>query len=143
MTLRPPSFHLLLSLIGATLVLWGARNAVLYMPVLGEISLFEMDSVAAWTLTVAAAAAMVFTWMAPRGLAWASFLVAISAIGILCHDLMTRVEQVRGLGSQAALLVNRAMHEAQVKPGAVGVLAGIVILALALSLRSGPRSQVA
>ena len=139
MALRPPSFRLLLSLIGATLVLWGARATDLHIPIAGDVNLLELNRTAALTLIFAAVAAMVFLWVPKRWAAWLSFAVALGAVVFLCHDLYDMICQAETLRQNSAALHNvmdKVLKNAEIKPGAVGVGAGIVLLGVALGLRA-------
>ncbi len=134
MTLRPPSFGLLLALTGATLVLWGARNAVLRVPGIGDINLFEMDKAAAWSLCIASATTMLFFWLPPKWMSAAGFVIALGSVGFLCYDLVARVNDLRATGAPAAM-IDGVIHFTAIKPGAVGVGSGLVILAVALGMK--------
>jgi hypothetical protein len=133
MALRPSSSRHTLALLGAALVAWGAWNPVLWHPVLRDINLFKLDAPAAWTLCAAAALAMTFVWWRRRGLAWVAFFIAVASVALLCHDLLARVEDVKSAGFPAEL-VDRIVMGFVIKPGAVGVGAGLVILAVSLGM---------
>jgi hypothetical protein len=126
----------LLSLIGATLVLWGSRTAVLRIPGPGDVNLLDVSNPATWTLSVAAAATMIFLWVPPRIAAWISFVVAVGAIAFLCHELYHLVNFAKTAGQSFANLVDTAVSHAEIKPGAVAIGSGILILALALIMRT-------
>lgn len=123
----------MLALLGATLVVWGALNPVLRMPVLGDINLFTLDAPAAWTLCGAVALSMIFVWWRQRGLAWLGYFIAVVSVALLCHDLYARVQLLKEIGAPAEML-NGIIRAITVKPGAVGVGSGLVILAVSLGL---------
>jgi hypothetical protein len=133
MPLKPSSSRHTLALLGAALVVWGAWNPVLRMPVLGDINLFVLDAPAAWTLCGAVALCMIAVWRRKRRLAWLGFFVAVASVGLLCHDLYSRVEHLKEIGAPEEWL-NGILRAITVKPGAVGVGSGLVILAVSLGL---------
>ncbi len=134
MNIRTAPYRLALALLGATLVLWGAKAAVLFMPMTGNLNLFVMNKAAAWTLCCATSIAVVFSVLPPRWLAWAALGTAVGAICSLCYMLIARVQHLKELGAPEDV-INQALRDITIKPGAVAVLCGITILAVALGMK--------
>lgn len=123
----------MLALLGATLVAWGAWNPVLRMPLMGDLNLFTLDRSAAWTLCAAVGLTMAMVWLRFRAFAWLAFLSAVASVALLCHDFFARVDQLKAMGAPAHM-VDDVLRSITIKPGAVGVGAGLVILAVSLGL---------
>ena len=83
MTLRPPTFRMILALLGASLVLWGAKGEVLNIPGLQQFSLFAMNHSAAWVLVIATVAVVMLAWFRPALFAWLGWCVAVASLAWL------------------------------------------------------------
>ena len=141
MSLRPPSFRLLLALVGASLVMWGAKGIVLNIPGLLEFNLFEMNRSAAWVLVSAAACVLVLAWLRPAVFSWLAWAVALGALGWLLNDLFDKVQalsagfaEMKAAGIPAPDL-DKILRGTQIKPGAVAIVSGLVIQAVGLCLK--------
>ena len=141
MRLPPPSFRILLVLIGASLVMWGAKGIVLNIPGLLEFNLFEMNRSAAWVMVCAAATVLALAWMRPVTLAWLAWIVALGALGWLLNDLGDKVQalaasfaEMKAAGLPAPDL-EKILRATQIKPGAVAIVSGLVIQAVGLCLK--------
>lgn len=141
MSLRPPSFRVLLALVGASLVMWGAKGIVLNIPGLLEFNLFEMNRSAAWVLVSAAACALALAWLRPAVFSWIAWAVAVAALGWLLNDLWDKVQalsagfaEMKAAGIPAPDL-DKILRGTQIKPGAVAIVSGLVIQAVGLCLK--------
>jgi hypothetical protein len=140
MPLRPPSFRFVLALVGASLVLWGAKGEVLNMPMIGVVSLFEMNQAAAWALVAAAVAVVGLAWLRRAVFAWIAWIVAVGALAFLVNDLWAKVdllatgfEEMKAAGIPAPDL-DSIIKRTEIKPGAVSLVVGLVIQAVGLML---------
>ncbi|HSJ04249.1 MAG: hypothetical protein ACAI34_08720 [Verrucomicrobium sp.] len=140
MPLRPPSFRFVLALVGASLILWGAKGEVLNMPMVGVVSLFEMNRAASWVLVSAAVGVVSLAWLRPAFLAWIAWVVAVGALAFLVKDLWhsvdlltVRFEEMKAAGLPAVDL-DGIIKGTQIKPGAVSLVAGLVIQMVGLML---------
>lgn len=145
MNLRPPSFRFILALVGASLILWGAKGQVLNIPGLLEVNLFEMNRSAAWALVISALIAAGLAWLRPVVFAWLAWGFAVGSLAFLLKDLWSNVqmlsagfEEMKAAGIPAPDL-ERLLKSTQIKPGAVSVVSGLLIQAVGLSLRRKPR----
>lgn len=140
MPLRPPSFRFVLALAGASLILWGAKGEVLNMPMIGVVSLFEMNRAAAWALVSSAVTVVALAWLRPAILAWIAWIVAVGALTFLVKDLWDKVDLLaKGFAEMKAaglpaLDLNTVIRDTQIKPGAVSLVAGLVIQMVGLML---------
>jgi hypothetical protein len=144
MSLRPPTFRIILALMGASLVLWGAKGVVLNIPGLLEFSLFEMNQSAAWVMVIATVGVVILAWLRPTGFAWLGWMVAVGALAWLMNDLWDKVQalsagfaEMKAAGMPAPDL-EKILRGTQIKPGAVAILSGLVIQAVGLCLRHKP-----
>lgn len=147
MTLRPPSFRIILALVGASLVLWGAKGIVLNIPGLLQFSLFEMNRSAAWVMVIATVIVVALAWFRPATAAWLGWCVALGALGWLLNDLWDKVQalsagfaEMKAAGLPAPDL-DKILKSTQIKPGAVAIASGLVIQAVGLCLKHRPASQ--
>lgn len=131
--MRPPTFRIILALAGATLILWGAKGAILEMPVLGILSLFEMNRNAAIVLILASVVAVGASWLQPRFIAWLAWALAVGSVVYLLQDLSVKITTLRDAGLPPGT-VDRVIDGIVIKPGAISVLCGLVIQAVGLSL---------
>lgn len=141
MSLRPPSFRIILALVGASLVLWGAKGVVLNIPGLLEFNLFEMNRAAAWALVSATVGVLLLAWLRPAMFAWMAWCVALGSLAFLLNDLNGKI-QALGAGfaemsanGMPAPDLNKMIRSTQIRPGAVAIGAGLVIQAVGLCLR--------
>lgn len=146
MSLRPPTFRIILALLGASLVLWGAKGVVLNIPGLLEFSLFEMNRSAAWVMVIATVAVVALAWFRPAAAAWLGWCVALGALGWLFNDLWDKIQalsvgfaEMKAAGIPAPDL-DKILKSTQIKPGAVAIAAGLVIQAVGLCLKHKPAS---
>lgn len=141
MSLRPPSFRIILALVGAFLILWGAKGVVLNIPGLLEFNLFEMNRSAAWSLVISAVGVLALAWLRPAVFAWIAWGVAVGSLAFLLNDLWEKVQALTaGFADMKAAGVpapdlDKMLRSTQIKPGAVGVAAGLMIQAVGLCLR--------
>jgi hypothetical protein len=142
MNLPPPTFRIILALAGASLVLWGAKGEVLTLPGLGTFSFFEMGKTKAWTLVVSAILVVVLSFLRPSWLGWLAWLAAIGAVAWFSHDIYIQVEEMRS-NEYLAPVVDAALRTKEIKPGAVAILSGLVIQAVALCLKRKPPAAMA
>ncbi|MFZ4766750.1 MAG: hypothetical protein ACOYMN_17500 [Roseimicrobium sp.] len=141
MSLHPPSFRVVLALVGASLICWGAKGVVLQIPGLLECSLFEVNRAAAWCLLVAAIAVLTLSWLRTSLYAWLAWAAAMAAMAFLLNDLHTKVHalevgfaEMRATGLPAPDLA-KLLHSTKIRPGAVSIAAGLAIQAIALCMR--------
>lgn len=135
-----PFPRFVLSLVGASLILWGAKGEVLNMPMIGVVSLFEMNRAAAWTLVSAAVIVMALAWLRSAWYAWIAWIIAVGALSFLVKDLWSKVdllaagfEELKAAGLPAMDL-NSIISKTQIKPGAVSLAVGLVIQMVGLLL---------
>lgn len=133
-------FPPLITLAGACLVALGSRGAVVHVPGLEDVSLFEMGQAAAWTVCVGASLAVPLAWMRQRVLAALCVAVALVALGFLFHDLMDQVQALRKISGEGATL-EKILMATKFKPGAACVGAGLLIQIIALLFREKPEEQ--
>lgn len=141
MSLRPPSFRIILALVGASLVLWGAKGVVLNIPGMLEFSLFEMNHSAAWAMVMATVGVVALAWLRPAVFAWLGWCVAVVALAWLLHDLWEKVQaltlsfaEMKEAGLPAPDM-DKILRSTQIKPGAVAIASGLVIQAVGLCLK--------
>jgi hypothetical protein len=134
MNLRVAPYSLALALLGGTLVLWGAKAAVLSIPLSGELNLFSINKIAAWTLCFSTLIAVIFGVIQPRWLAWAAMGTSTGAIISLSYTLMMKVKHLKDLGAPGDM-IDQTLTEITVKPGAVAVLSGLTILAVGIGMK--------
>lgn len=127
-------FPPLITLIGACLVALGSRGAVVHLPGLEDVTLFEMGQAAAWTVCVGAALAVPLAWMQQRLLAALSVAVALMAAGFLFHEFTDQLAAV-GQSATSSFTLKKLLAAAQFKPGAALVAGGLVIQIIALLFR--------
>src|SRR3954467_1526274 len=103
MTLRPPSFRIVLALVGASLVLLGARGVVLgNVPMIREVNLFDWSRTASWLLEGAVVGVLLLAWMRPAIFAWLAWCVAVGALGYMLNDLWTQVSLYSASSAESA-----------------------------------------
>ena len=127
-------FPPLITLAGACLVALGSRGAVVYLPGLENVSLFEMGQAAAWTVCVGAALAVPLAWMRQRVLAALCVAIALVALGFLFHDLTDQINALRH-ATGAGSTLEKIISAIQFKPGAAFVGGGLLIQIIALLFR--------
>lgn len=147
MTLRPPFFRFVLALVGACLVVWGAKGVVLNIPGLQEISLFEVSRAATWTLISSSVLVVVLVgvratlrltspllhWVKTPSVTWLAWTVALGALcfmawsrGYEFYRMIQQYDEAKSLG--LSLPDPRDfLRKSEVKPGLIGVIAGLVI----------------
>lgn len=141
MALRPPSFRFVLALLGACLVLWGARGVVLNIPGLDEISLFDVSKTAAWVLLGASVATVTVAWMRLSIFAWLCWTVAVASLAFMAWEQWETLTKLRASFAEAEAAgmrmpdLDKMLRNTEVKPGAVSVLAGLIIQCIGLCLR--------
>jgi hypothetical protein len=138
---RPPSFRIILCLVGACLVLWGAKGVVLNIPGLQEFSLFGMNYSAAWAMVISTVAVVMLAWFRPAVFAWIGWCVAVGALAWLLNDLWDKVRalsagfaEMKAAGVPAPDL-DKILKSTQIKPGAVAIGSGLIIQAVGLCLK--------
>jgi hypothetical protein len=136
MNLRPPSFRIVLALVGAFLVLWGSKGEVLNLPGLGIFSFFEMSQTNAWTLVASSVLVCLLSFLRPPWIAWIAWIAAIVTVALFARGLYLQVQEMRARG--LAPIVDIALRTKEIKPGAVAILAGLVIQGVGLCLKRGP-----
>ena len=141
MRLLPPSLRIVLVLLGASLVMWGAKGVVLDIPGLLEFNLFEMNRPAAWVLVLASVAVVGLALLRPAVLAWLGWCAALGALAFLLKDLWDKVDalsagfaEMKAAGMPAPDL-DKMLAGTKIKPGAVSIGCGLVIQAVALCLK--------
>jgi hypothetical protein len=127
-------FPPLITLIGACLVALGSRGAVVHLPGLEDVNLFEMGRAAAWTVCVGAALAVPLAWMRQRLLAALCLAVALMAVGYLFHELSDQIHALQQITAADSTL-GQILAAAQFKPGAACVGGGLLIQVIALVFR--------
>jgi hypothetical protein len=147
MNLRAPTFRMILALLGASLVLWGAKGVVLNIPGMPPFSLFDMNRSAAWAMVVSTVAVVMLALFRPVVLAWLGWCIAVGSLVWLMNDLW---EQVRALSAGFAELkaagmpapdLDKILKATQIKPGAVAIVSGLVIQAVGLCVRHKPAPE--
>lgn len=147
MTFRPPTFRIILALVGASLVLWGAKGVVLHVPVMSNVSLFDISRAASWTLVCATLGVLLLAWLRPVGLAWLAWCVALAALAYMLNDLWHKVHDLSAsiaastAAGDAGPDMQKLIGDTVIKPGAVAIASGLVIQAVGLCLRHGPASR--
>ena len=141
MSLSPPSFRIILALVGACLILWGAKGVVLNIPGLLEFNLFEMNRSAAWAMVSAAVGVLLLAWLRPAMFAWMAWCVAMGSLAFLLNDLNGKIQALgAGFAEMSAAVMpapdlNKMVRSTQIRPGAVAIGAGLAIQAIGLCLR--------
>ena len=130
-------FSPLITLVGACLVALGSRGAVVNMPGLDDVSLFDMGQMAAWIVCVGATLAVPLAWMRQRVPAALCVSAALVALGFLFHELTDQVQALREAANHAPTL-ERILAAAQFKPGAALIGGGLIIQIIALLFRDRP-----
>ncbi len=125
----------LITLVGACLVALGSRGAVVQVPGLDDVTLFEMGRAAAWTVCVGAALAVPLAWMRQRVLAALCVAAALVALGFLFHELTDQITALKHSSAGAGLTLEKMISAAQFKPGAAFVGGGLLIQIIALLFR--------
>jgi hypothetical protein len=128
-------FPPLITLVGACLVALGSRGAVVHMPGLDDVSLFEMGRAAAWTVCVGAALAVPLAWMRQRVLAAFCVAAALVALGFLFHELTDQIRALQHASENAGFTLEKIISAAEFKPGAACVGGGLLIQIIALLFR--------
>lgn len=134
MSLRPPSFRIILALVGASLILWGAKGEVLKLPGLDTFSFFQMGVTTAWSLVVSAVAVVALSFLRTASLAWLAWVAAVGAVAWFANDIYSLVSRMK-TDETLAPIVEAALRTKEFKPGAVAIAAGLVIQAVGLCLR--------
>ncbi len=134
-------FTPLITLIGACLVALGSRGAVVQVPGLDDVTLFEMGRAAAWTVCVGAALAVPLAWMRQRVLAAVCVAVALMAVGFLFHELTDQIHALR-LATDNSSTLEKILAATQFKPGAACVGGGLLIQIIALLFRDRAPAEV-
>ncbi len=151
----PPVVRFVLALVGASLVLWGAKGVVLNVPGIQEISLFEVSKAATWTLVFGSVLVVALValrgmhqlsspwtgWLRTPSLAWLAWTVALGAFCFMAWDrgysfykMILQYDEAKELG--LALPDPRDfLRKSQIKPGLIGVIAGLVIQFVGVCLR--------
>jgi hypothetical protein len=127
-------FSPLITLVGACLVALGSRGAVVHLPGLEDVNLFEMGRAAAWTVCVGAALAVPLAWMRQRLLAAICVAVALMAVGYLFHDLADQMHALQQITTADSTL-GKILASTEFKPGAACVGGGLLIQVIALVFR--------
>jgi hypothetical protein len=141
MSFRPPTFRIILALAGASLVLWGAKGVVLNVPLMSNVSLFDISRSASWTLVCGTIGVLLLAWMRPIALAWLAWCIALGALAWMMHDLWLKVHALSAnfaastAAGDAAPDMPKIIGDTVIKPGAVAIASGLVIQAVALCLR--------
>ncbi len=131
-------FPPLITLVGACLVALGSRGAVVHLPGLEDVNLFEMGRAAAWTVCVGAALAVPLAWMRQRLLAALCVAAALMAVGYLFHELSDQIHALQQITATDSTL-GQILAATQFKPGAACVGGGLLIQIIALVFRDrGP-----
>jgi hypothetical protein len=140
-TLRPPSFRIILCLVGACLVLWGAKGVVLgNVPMIREVNLFDWSRTASWLLEGAVVGVLLLAWLRPAIFAWLAWCLAVGALAYMLHDLWTQVSLYSAHSAESAaagdfaLDVTKIINSIEIRPGAVALVSGLVIQAVGLCL---------
>jgi hypothetical protein len=140
-SLRPPSFRIILCLVGACLVLWGAKGVVLgNVPMIREVNLFDWSRTASWLLEGAVVAVLLLAWMRPSLFAWLAWCVAVGALAYMLNDLWTQVSLYSARSAESvaagdfALDMAKIIKSIEIRPGAVALVSGLVIQAVGLCL---------
>src|SRR4051812_10253577 len=150
MTLRPPAFRIVLALVGASLVLMGARGVVLgNVPMIREVNLFDWSQSASWLLEGAVVAVILLAWIRPAIFAWLAWCTAVGALAWMLHGLWTQVElfsansAANAAAGDFALDVPKLLKSIEIRPGAVAIISGLVIQAVGLCMKQRTASRAA
>jgi hypothetical protein len=148
MSLRPPSFRIVLALVGASLVLFGARGVVLgNVPMIREVNLFDWSRSASWLLEIAVVAVIPLAWIRPAMVAWLAWGTAVGALAYMLQGLWTQVElfsassAASAAAGEFALDVPKILQSIEIRPGAVAILSGLTIQAVGLCLKQNSVSR--
>jgi hypothetical protein len=148
MSLRPPSFRIVLALVGASLVLFGARGVVLgNVPMIQEVNLFDWSRSASWLLEIAVVAVIPLAWIRPAMVAWLAWGTAVGALAYMLQGLWTQVElfsassAASAAAGEFALDVPKILQSIEIRPGAVAILSGLTIQAVGLCLKQNSVSR--
>jgi hypothetical protein len=147
MKLPPPTFRIILALAGASLVLWGAKGEVLNVPGMSVINVFDINRTASWMMVIAAVATFGLAWLRPAIFAWLAWSVAMGALAWMLYEVWVDVRYLsenyaamREEGFQAPDL-QKIIQDTTILPGAVAILSGLVIQAVALCLKRKPAGE--
>jgi hypothetical protein len=140
MNLRPPSFRLVLALAGACIVLWGAKHGGVLSVGNQIFGFFEQNRNIAWAAVAGSVAVAGTAWMRPAWPARAAWLAAVFALSWWCWELSKIASMAFAYLEQG----NRQLSEmgmapirlkAGIEPGAIAILAGLVIQGVGLCLK--------
>lgn len=129
----------LIVLIGACLVAWGSHMPLANMPVLGDVRLFDLGHIAAWTLCVLAALAVPLVWLRKRAMALTVVVAAVVALAFSLHALGSKLTELKTSGTVTD--VEKVLRESHALPGAVLLGCGILIQLLGIMFRSQPAAK--
>jgi hypothetical protein len=134
-----------LALTGACLVVFGAREPLVHMPV-GDTSLADASQFVTWTVRAAAVAVLVFVASRMRWPGWLAWLVAVGALGYVAYDLSSQIAGLKRSAVEAddpsmLRMVQQTISETRLKPGSVYLLGGFLIQLMALLIRPGARGK--
>lgn len=145
MSLRPPFFRFVLALMGAAMVVWGAREVALNIPGLQTINLFEISRTFTMVMIAASVAVVGMSWVPRPVFGWICWLVAVGALGWMAWDqwstlqeLGRKFEEAKAEGMPMPDL-KKMLKDTQIKPGAVAVVSGLVIQFVGLCLKRKTR----
>lgn len=145
MTLRPPFFRFVLALMGAALVVWGAREVALNIPGLQTINLFEISRAFTITMIAGSVAVVGMSWVPKPIFGWLCWLVAVGALGWMAYDQWAEFQKLAKelAAAKAEGLpvpdLDKMLKATEIKPGAVAVVSGLVIQFVGLCLKRKPK----
>ncbi len=129
----------LIVLTGASLVAWGALAALVNLPVLGDVSLFDLGHASAWTLCILAALAVPLVWLRQRALALTAVVAAVVALTFSLHTLGSKLTAMKNAGTVTN--VEKVLRESHARPGAAYLGVGLIVQLLGIMFRSQPATN--
>jgi len=145
MSLRPPFFRFVLALMGAAMLVWGAREVALNIPGLQTINLFEISRTFTIVMITASVAVVGMAWVPKPVFGWLCWLVAVGTLGWMAWDQWSTLQELGRKFAEAKAEgmpmpdLDKMLKETQIKPGAVAVVSGLVIQFVGLCLKRKPK----
>ena len=130
----------ILALIGACLVVFGAREPLAHMP-MGDTSLADASQWVTWTVRAAAVVVLLFVAVRIRWPGWLAWIIAIGALAYVGNHLWSQIAELkRSAAGDPDMLrfVEKTLDGTRLLPGSVYLAGGLLVQLLALIIR--PRS---
>ena len=127
----------LLALVGACLVVFGAREPLVHMP-MGDTTLADASQWVPWALRGAAVVVLVFVACRIRWAGWLAWIFAVGALGYVGFGLWSQVAELkRSAEGEPDMLrfVEQSLAGTRLLPGTVYLVGGLLVQLLALIIR--------